>query len=369
MFSNGPPSTDTQAFESPMLLNSVGITPAQSIQSLQINDLNADALAAGFAAPCSVPSNAEVPMTAADINQATFASLLNGPQLTQQPFSASSSAFDLSMTSAPTTNGFLKLNEDAFGQFGGNSLLGKRKSEDEDGLAMPMPVGVRLGKRVSMPASYGNSLNPASVMPLPSGATMQRIASYNSAGSFGSFETGSSSDPMAGLGKNPITRVKTTSAIGTTTGATNPTMYQRKVAHNAIERRYRNNINDRICDLRNSVPALQHIRPKKKSGHDADSDDDDSNQDNQVDGVEAATKLNKATILGKSTEYIYYLRRTNDLLKRESMYLQEMIRKLPDGDKMVQKLLKRAQDESRIATAGLCMPESALQPRKKTKRH
>ncbi|RHZ76468.1 hypothetical protein Glove_197g5 [Diversispora epigaea] len=101
-----------------------------------------------------------------------------------------------------------------------------------------------------------------------------------------------------------------------------PNKQQKKVAHNAIERRYRNNINDRINDLKNVVPALCHLKSK-------DSKDDD--EDDKVDGISAATKLNKATILRKATEYIIYLKKNNQKLKNDNELLKKLIKALSGG--------------------------------------
>lgn len=107
---------------------------------------------------------------------------------------------------------------------------------------------------------------------------------------------------------------------------------QKKVAHNAIERRYRNNINDRISALRNAVPALRELRPKKpgnsRKGKGAQEQD-------LVDGVPAATKLNKATILGKATEYIRYLKGRETRLVSEVAGLRELIRSLEGGEELL----------------------------------
>ncbi|KAJ2552751.1 hypothetical protein EV175_003194 [Coemansia sp. RSA 1933] len=170
---------------------------------------------------------------------------------------------------------------------------------------------------------------------------MQRVASYNPGAPAAAMITPSIAENTVFDGASSISLHKS--------GISSPV--HRKVAHNAIERRYRNNINDRICDLRNSVPALQSIRPKSSkqnqapggldtNNNDENENDDEVDDENEneeavvIDGVVAATKLNKATILGKSTEYIYHLRRSNDLYKRESLYLQQMIRKMSDGDKI-----------------------------------
>jgi hypothetical protein len=123
----------------------------------------------------------------------------------------------------------------------------------------------------------------------------------------------------------------------------------KKVAHNAIERRYRNNINDRISDLKSVVPALYKakIREKKnKSGSDESSDDE--NEDGAgagdgeiVEGVQVAKKLNKATILHKATEYIHHLKHTNELAERENLVLQQILAQMPGGTKV----LARFQDQ------------------------
>ncbi|KAI8342578.1 hypothetical protein BC941DRAFT_413170 [Chlamydoabsidia padenii] len=120
---------------------------------------------------------------------------------------------------------------------------------------------------------------------------------------------------------------------------------QKKTAHNAIERRYRNNINDRIAELKNAVPALLHAKPKEKDRtggqvgkrHRLDDDDDDIGDDGEeyLDGVAVATKLNKATILRKATEYINHLKRTGDDMKRENDSLQHLLAQLPGGHEVL----------------------------------
>ncbi|KAJ3214468.1 hypothetical protein HDU67_001653 [Dinochytrium kinnereticum] len=110
----------------------------------------------------------------------------------------------------------------------------------------------------------------------------------------------------------------------------------RKVAHNAIERRYRNNINQRISDLKSVVPALNVPRSKaslasssKKRSKEDDSDDDDTaaadDRDNLVDGIPAATKSNKATILRKATEYILHLKAEVENAKEEARRLRDIV--------------------------------------------
>lgn len=79
-----------------------------------------------------------------------------------------------------------------------------------------------------------------------------------------------------------------------------------KSSHNMIEKRYRTNINDKIKALRDSVPALRVL---------VDSGDDDFDD---LEGLQPAKKLNKATILSKATEYIKHLESKNEVLKKQN---------------------------------------------------
>ncbi|KAG0018962.1 hypothetical protein BGZ82_000282 [Podila clonocystis] len=132
--------------------------------------------------------------------------------------------------------------------------------------------------------------------------------------------------------KIPITRLKPPQALVTPPPAPpsnqgpQPTKQQKKVAHNAIERRYRNNINDRINDLKNVVPALCNIKTK-----DEKDDEDEDDGPAEADGVAKATKLNKATILRKATEYIVVLQKREAATKAENAILRRLLTSLPGG--------------------------------------
>ena len=115
-------------------------------------------------------------------------------------------------------------------------------------------------------------------------------------------------------------------------GAQHLGQHARKNAHNAIERRYRSNINDRIAGLRDVVPALRETRPrngrrKRRRGKTEDIE--------LVDGVRAATKLSKATILTKATEYICYLKSREVQLSREVAGLHMLLRSFEGGDELL----------------------------------
>ncbi|RCI03958.1 hypothetical protein CU098_005372 [Rhizopus stolonifer] len=134
---------------------------------------------------------------------------------------------------------------------------------------------------------------------------------------------------------------------------------QKKRAHNVIERRYRNNINERITELKNAVPALLHAKVKdtktgtkrgRKNGQ-VDDEDEDEEEDSEeyLDGITIATKLNKATILRKSTEYILHLRRRDAALRQENDILQQLVGQLPGGQDVLSRyLIQKAQREQKL---------------------
>lgn len=78
-----------------------------------------------------------------------------------------------------------------------------------------------------------------------------------------------------------------------------------KTSHNMIEKRYRTNINDKILALRDCVPSLRCV----VSGT--------SRQSEDLEGLTPASKLNKATVLTKATEYILHLQKRNELLLKQ----------------------------------------------------
>ncbi|ORY87515.1 hypothetical protein BCR35DRAFT_351402 [Leucosporidium creatinivorum] len=85
--------------------------------------------------------------------------------------------------------------------------------------------------------------------------------------------------------------------------------------HNAVERRYRNNINNHLAALRDAIPALRHLKPlpsmpasrRRASQFTLSTAAQGPTPAGLVDGVLAAKTLSKGSILGKSIEYIHYL--------------------------------------------------------------
>jgi hypothetical protein len=97
----------------------------------------------------------------------------------------------------------------------------------------------------------------------------------------------------------------------------------KKTAHNMIEKRYRNNLNDKIAALRDAVPCLRAAQRRLEQGLSADEPsaelDDDLEDTAKLGPVQ---KLNKATILGKAAEYIALLEKQNRKLIEENEQLR-----------------------------------------------
>ncbi|GME92686.1 unnamed protein product [Ambrosiozyma monospora] len=111
-----------------------------------------------------------------------------------------------------------------------------------------------------------------------------------------------------------------------------------KSSHNLIEKKYRTNINSKIIDLRNCVPALRIVISKNRGhrtstvneGGEEQFDDDYegngySDDERKLDGLKPAKKLNKATILSKATEYIRHLEYKNQVLMEENAKLRSIV--------------------------------------------
>lgn len=153
-----------------------------------------------------------------------------------------------------------------------------------------------------------------------------------------------------------------------------PAMQLKKVAHNAIERRYRNNINDRIQELKSVVPALYCAKvDQKDSKDDNDSvlsgdDDDDHHQAEIIDGVEVAKKLNKATILRKATEYITFLKHSNEVADRENKILQHILSQLPGGQQVLAQFLAQKKEFERAEEQRLARERREMREREKQER-
>jgi hypothetical protein len=95
----------------------------------------------------------------------------------------------------------------------------------------------------------------------------------------------------------------------------------KKRPHNIIEKRYRANLNEKIAELRDSVPSLRFAQ-KTKVRDTAESDEDD------LDGLAPSNKLNKASILTKAVEYIRHLEFRTKRLEEENKSLKDRLETL-----------------------------------------
>lgn len=88
-----------------------------------------------------------------------------------------------------------------------------------------------------------------------------------------------------------------------------------KTSHNMIEKKYRTNINSKILALRDAVPSLRIVTGSKNVSI-AD-----------LEGLTPASKLNKASVLIKATEYIKHLESKNESLRLQNIKLQILIQR------------------------------------------
>ena len=95
----------------------------------------------------------------------------------------------------------------------------------------------------------------------------------------------------------------------------------KKRPHNIIEKRYRANLNEKIAELRDSVPSLRVA----KRAEDAEGDDID---DDELQGLAPSNKLNKASVLTKAVEYIHHLELRTKRLDDENRFLKNRLSKL-----------------------------------------
>ncbi|KIW78736.1 hypothetical protein Z517_08575 [Fonsecaea pedrosoi CBS 271.37] len=94
----------------------------------------------------------------------------------------------------------------------------------------------------------------------------------------------------------------------------------KKRPHNIIEKRYRANLNEKIAELRDSVPSLRFAQKTKvRESANGESDEED------LDGLTPSNKLNKASILTKAVEYIRHLEFRTKRLEEENKALKERL--------------------------------------------
>jgi hypothetical protein len=101
----------------------------------------------------------------------------------------------------------------------------------------------------------------------------------------------------------------------------------RKRGHNAIEKRYRTNLNQKINELRAGVPSLCKTFNNNINNNNND-DEGDEEQDSDADGGDSKAgqqKYGKAAILTRALEYIKHLEMTTQKLGTELVVLKTRI--------------------------------------------
>ena len=96
----------------------------------------------------------------------------------------------------------------------------------------------------------------------------------------------------------------------------------KKRPHNVIEKRYRANLNEKISELRDSIPSLRNIK-RAQAGQGAENSDEED-----LEGPNPNGKLNKASILTKAVEHIRHLELRNKRLDDENKSLKDRLQTL-----------------------------------------
>ncbi|GAA6054445.1 hypothetical protein JCM3770_007220 [Rhodotorula araucariae] len=120
--------------------------------------------------------------------------------------------------------------------------------------------------------------------------------------------------------------------------------------HNAVEQKYRNSINNALATLRDTIPALRHLKPlpsmpvskRKASQFTLATAAVPETPTGLIDGVTAAKTLSKGVILTKAIEYIDYLRFARESRDADIELLKSMVRDMVGGgDALVQEFDRR----------------------------
>ncbi|BGP50827.1 hypothetical protein JCM10450v2_006753 [Rhodotorula kratochvilovae] len=120
--------------------------------------------------------------------------------------------------------------------------------------------------------------------------------------------------------------------------------------HNAVEQKYRNSINNALATLRDTIPALRHLKPlpsmpvskRKASQFTLATAAVPETPTGLVDGVTAAKTLSKGVILTKAIEYIDFLRFARESRDADIELLKGMVRDMVGGgDALVEEFERR----------------------------
>ncbi|GAA5996036.1 uncharacterized protein JCM10292_004906 [Rhodotorula paludigena] len=120
--------------------------------------------------------------------------------------------------------------------------------------------------------------------------------------------------------------------------------------HNAVEQKYRNSINNALATLRDTIPALRHLKPlpsmpvnkRKASQFQLATAAVPQTPAGLVDGIEPAKNLSKGVILNKACEYIDYLRFARESRDSDLEMLKSMVCEMVGGgDRLVEEFDRR----------------------------
>ncbi|GAA5905529.1 basic helix-loop-helix domain-containing protein [Sporobolomyces salmoneus] len=123
--------------------------------------------------------------------------------------------------------------------------------------------------------------------------------------------------------------------------------------HNAVEQKYRNSINNALATLRDTIPALRHLKPlpsmpvskRKASQFTLPSSVATVAPQGLVDGVTPAKTLSKGVILNKAIEYIDYLRFARESHNEDLEMLKEMVKTMVGGGEQLVAEFEKRRDE------------------------
>ncbi|OAX84842.1 hypothetical protein ACJ72_00770 [Emergomyces africanus] len=198
--------------------------------------------------------------------------------------------------------------------------------------------------------SNGQRIHSAPELPSPVDNTHEDISQRKTSGSSAPLASLSPKDRKRKLQLVDPPRLST---AGDTLISASNTLPSKKRSHNVIEKRYRANLNEKISELRDSVPSLRALA-KQKSGISGQAIDDDDEI------ISSSNKLNKASILSKATEYIRHLEQRNKRLEEENVGLKNRLRQLDRVQE--QNLTTSANVSGSVSTPGTCTASTGSGP-------
>ncbi|KAI5476956.1 HLH transcription factor [Pseudohyphozyma bogoriensis] len=130
--------------------------------------------------------------------------------------------------------------------------------------------------------------------------------------------------------------------------------------HNAVERRYRNNINNAIATLRDIIPALRHLKPlpsmpasrRRASQFTLSTSAQAPTPHGLIDGIPAAKTLSKGTILQKSIEYIQFLQGARIDAGEDLEIFKTVVREMVGGGERLVEEFERRRGEREVEREG-----------------